>query len=87
MRTAPFANGFFVGDYEGLTSAARGGSCRSSSTANSGNLANRTDVFSASVRASASAKSSRRVARASATRRLARFVKSAGAIRGPVRSP
>ena len=86
MRTAPFANGFFVGDYEGLTSAG-GRFLPVFVTANSGNLANRTDVFSASVRASASAKSSRRVARASATRRLARFVKSAGAIRGPVRSP
>ncbi len=86
MRTAPFANGFFVGDYEGLTSAG-GRFLPVFVTANSGNLANRTDVFSASVRASASAKSSRRVARVSATRRLARLVKAAGAIRGPVRSP
>ena len=52
MRTAPDANGFFVGDYEGLTSAG-GRFLPVFVTANSGNLANRTDVFSTSVRASA----------------------------------
>jgi hypothetical protein len=86
MRTAPFARGFFVGDYVGLTS----GDERFLPVfvaANTGNLANRTDVFAASVRASgAKASSSRRVARASARHRLARLVKSAGAIQGPVRS-
>ena len=85
MRTAPDARGFFVGDYEGLTSTG-GRFLPVFVTANSGNLANRTDVFSTSVRASASAKSSRRLARATATRRLARLVKAAGAISGPVRS-
>jgi hypothetical protein len=44
MRTAPFANGFFVGDYEGLTSAG-GRFLPVFVAANSGNLANRTDVF------------------------------------------
>ena len=86
MRTAPDARGFFVGDYEGLTSAG-GRFLPVFVTANSGNLANRTDVFSTAVRASAGAKSTRRLARASATtRRLARLVKSAGAIQGAVRS-
>ena len=44
MKTAPFAGGFFVGDYEGLATIG--------STfvplfvqANTGNTANRTDVF------------------------------------------
>jgi hypothetical protein len=48
MKTAPFAEGFFVGDYEGL------GTMGTTFdpffvAANSGNLANRTDVFAASV--------------------------------------
>ena len=89
MRTAPDARGFFVGDYEGLTSAG-GQFLPVFVTANSGNLANRTDVFSTAVRATAGAKSSRaraakRPGRASSTR-LVRLVKSAGAIRGAVRS-
>ncbi len=83
MRTAPDARGFFVGDYEGLTSAG-GRFLPVFVTANSGNLANRTDVFSTAVRATAGAKSTR-VARVSATRRLARLVKAAGAIQGPMR--
>ena len=62
MRTAPDARGFFVGDYEGLTSAG-GRFLPVFVTANSGNLANRTDVFSTAVRATAGAKSTRRVAR------------------------
>ena len=66
MRTAPDARGFFVGDYEGLTSAG-GRFLPVFVTANSGNLANRTDVFSTSVRATAGAKSTRRW-RASAPR-------------------
>ena len=48
MLTAPFAVGFFVGDYEGLDA--------SGTTfhpffvaANSGNTANRTDVFATTV--------------------------------------
>lgn len=45
MRTAPDAGGYFVGDYEGLTSAG-GRFLPVFVTANSGNLANRTDVFS-----------------------------------------
>ena len=52
MRTAPDARGFFVGDYEGLTSAG-GRFLPVFVTANSGNLANRTDVFSTAVRATA----------------------------------
>jgi hypothetical protein len=90
MRTAPFANGFFVGDYEGLTSAG-GRFLPVFVTANDGNLANRTDVFSTAVRAEgghgkpARARAARRLARVTSSR-LARLVKSAGAIRGAVRS-
>ena len=48
MRTAPFASGFFVGDYEGL------GHTRTDVLpffvlANSGNLRNRTDVFATPI--------------------------------------
>jgi hypothetical protein len=48
MRSAPFANGFFTGDYEGLESA---GSTFLPlvSLANTGNAANPTDTFSARV--------------------------------------
>jgi hypothetical protein len=89
MRTAPFANGFFVGDYEGLTTAGER-FLPVFVTANDGNLANRTDVFSTAVRASAGSKASRaraarRAGRVSSTR-LARLVKSVGAIQGAVRS-
>ena len=90
MRTAPFANGFFVGDYEGLTSAG-GRFLPVFVTANDGNLANRTDVFSTAVRAERGhgkpprARAARRLARVTSSR-LARLVKSAGAIRGAVRS-
>jgi hypothetical protein len=86
MRTAPDANGFFVGDYEGLTNT--GNFLPVFVTANSGNLANRTDVFSSSFRANATAaRSAKRkaTARASKRRSLARLVKRAGAIQGPVR--
>ena len=48
MRTAPDALGFFVGDYEGLTSVPRA-FVPVFVTANNGNIANPTDVFSASV--------------------------------------
>jgi Neuraminidase (sialidase) len=43
MRTAPVARGFFVGDYEGLTSELMPFFVQ----ANSGNTSNRTDVFAA----------------------------------------
>jgi hypothetical protein len=43
MLTAPFARGFFVGDYEGLSPDLMPFFVQ----ANSGNLANRTDVFAA----------------------------------------
>jgi hypothetical protein len=49
MRTAPFAEGFFVGDYEGLTSMQRR-FVPGFVAANSGNADNRTDLFSATVR-------------------------------------
>jgi hypothetical protein len=49
MRTAPFANGFFVGDYEGLTSIGRQ-FVPGFVTANSGNPDNPTDLFSTTVR-------------------------------------
>jgi hypothetical protein len=86
MRTAPDAGGFFVGDYEGLANT--GNFLPVFVAANSGNLANRTDVFSSSFSASASsARSAKRrvVARVSNRRALARMVKRAGAIQGPVR--
>ena len=51
MRTAPDALGFFVGDYEGLTSVGRA-FAPTFVLANDGNLANRTDVFSTTVRPS-----------------------------------
>jgi hypothetical protein len=55
-------------------------------TANDGNLTNRTDVFSTSVQpGSTTAKARARIARATARGRLARLVKEAGAIQGPVR--
>lgn len=44
MRTAPFARGFFVGDYEGLTTVGTDFKPFFVQT-NSGNAANRTDVF------------------------------------------
>jgi hypothetical protein len=45
MLTAPFARGFFVGDYEGLATV--GATFRPLFVqANSGNTANRSDVFS-----------------------------------------
>ena len=43
MRTAPDARGFFVGDYEGLSSTL----VPFFAQANSGNTANRTDIFAA----------------------------------------
>jgi BNR repeat-like domain len=51
MRTAPDAGGFFVGDYEGLTSANRI-FYPFFVQANTGNLANRTDGFSTTYRPS-----------------------------------
>jgi hypothetical protein len=51
MRTAPVAEGFFVGDYEGLTSMRRR-FVPGFVTANDGNAANRTDLFSTTVRPS-----------------------------------
>jgi hypothetical protein len=87
MRTAPDANGFFVGDYEGLTNTGNP-FLPVFVTANNGNLANRTDVFSSSFSASAgSARTAKRkvVARVANRRSLARLVKRAGAIQGPVR--
>jgi hypothetical protein len=49
MRTAPVARGFFVGDYEGLTSANQV-FYPVFVQANTGNSANRTDVFSTTFR-------------------------------------
>jgi hypothetical protein len=86
MRTAPDAGGFFVGDYEGLTNT--GNFLPVFVTAHSGNTANRTDVFSSAFSSSASSAGSakrRVVARVSNRQSLARLVKRAGAIQGPVR--
>jgi hypothetical protein len=87
MRTAPDANGFFVGDYEGLTNTGNN-FLPVFVTANNGNLANRTDVFSSSFQANAGVARSAKhkvVARVSNRQSLARLVKQAGAIQGPVR--
>jgi hypothetical protein len=87
MRTAPDARGFFVGDYEGLTNTGKT-FLPVFVTANNGNLANRTDVFSSSFSSSASGARSaghRVVARTANRRSLARIVKRAGAIQGPMR--
>ena len=51
MRSAPDAGGFFVGDYEGLTSA-RGQFNAFFIAANSGNAANPTDAFATALRPS-----------------------------------
>ena len=84
MRTAPDAGGFFVGDYEGLATA-DDRFLPVFALANDGNLANRTDVFSTSVRPSP-AGGRGNLARASVNRQLARIVRNGGgAIRGPVR--
>ena len=86
MRTAPDANGFFVGDYEGLATQSAARFAPVFVTANSGNLANRTDVFSTLVQPSfGSAQAAGRTARASARGRLARLVKQGGGVQGPVR--
>jgi hypothetical protein len=47
MRTAPFARGFFVGDYEGLGRLDNNSVLPFFVQANSGNTLNRTDVFAA----------------------------------------
>jgi hypothetical protein len=87
MRIAPDANGYFVGDYEGLATAGRRFLPVFVTTPN-GNLANRTDVFSTQVLPSfGSAQVAARTARvgSGARRRLARLVKRGGGVRGPVR--
>jgi hypothetical protein len=76
-----------VGDYEGLTNTGNS-FLPVFVTANNGNLANRTDVFSSSFSSSATSAGSakhRVVARVSNRQSLARLVKRAGAIQGPVR--
>jgi hypothetical protein len=88
MRTAPDATGFFVGDYEGLTSIGRT-FAPVFVAANSGNLNNRTDVFSTLAKpsfggspfASASLANTRKVARA---RKLVDQVEN---LQGAVRLP
>jgi len=88
MRTAPDALGFFVGDYEGLTSVGRE-FAPVFVAANSGNVGNRTDVFSTLVQpsfggspfASASLANARKVA---SVRKLADRVES---LEGAVRLP
>jgi hypothetical protein len=83
MRTAPDALGFFVGDYEGLTSAS-GRFLPVFVAANSGNLANRTDVFSTSVATRSVRATARTARRVQARQQLARLVKMGGGIEGPV---
>jgi hypothetical protein len=48
METAPDANGYFVGDYEGLARA-RNSFVAFFAMANDGNLANRTDIFESTL--------------------------------------
>lgn len=87
MRTAPDANGYFVGDYEGLATAGRRFLPVFVTTPN-GNLANRTDVFSTQILPSfGSAQVAARTALvgSGARRRLARLVKRGGGVQGPVR--
>ena len=87
MRTAPDANGFFVGDYEGLAATPRV-FAPVFVTANNGNTSNPTDAFSTSFRPSFDPFGA--VARAAAWSNtnapLARLVRQAGAINGPVRA-
>jgi hypothetical protein len=84
MRTAPDARGFFVGDYVGLN-AIRRPFTTVFAAANSGNLANRTDVFSTEFEPAARGANAARVkARATADVPLARLVRRADAINGPV---
>jgi hypothetical protein len=70
MRTAPDARGFFVGDYEGLTSANQV-FYPVFVQANNGNLANRTDVFSTTFRPSFGASFTPEVLAAGAQRQAA----------------
>jgi hypothetical protein len=85
MRTAPFAEGLFVGDYEGLAAHRRRFSAVFA-TANNGDITNRTDVFSRLVEPGlAPSRAVSRSARASARSRLARLVRQEGAIRGAVK--
>jgi hypothetical protein len=81
MRTAPDALGFFVGDYEGLAATPRV-FAPVFVAANSGNLNNRTDVFSTTFRPSFDAGAG--IARATARAPLVRLVRQAGAIDGAV---
>jgi hypothetical protein len=85
MRTAPDAGGFFLGDYEGLTATSRVFTSVFAA-ANNGNLANRTDIFSTAFRPSfdAAADAARATARSSARAPIARLVRQADAINGPV---
>ena len=91
MRTAPDAGGFFVGDYEGLATAGRLFH-NVFVTARDGNLNNRTDVFSTSLRATFARVQASRRARVVAARagsrysqkRLIKLAKAAGGIQGPV---
>jgi hypothetical protein len=85
MRTAPDAGGFFVGDYEGLTATPRVFTSVFGA-ANTGNVANRTDIFSTAFRASsnAGAAAARVSARSSARAPIARLVRQADSINGPV---
>lgn len=85
MRTAPDAGGFFVGDYEGLTATPRV-FAPVFVAANSGNLVNRTDVFSTTFRPSFDPFGEAAKARSSAKLPLARLVRQAGAINGPISS-
>ena len=86
MRTAPDANGFFVGDYTGLTATPRVFTSVFA-TANSGNLNNRTDVFSTAFRPAPNAvgAAARVRGRSSARVPLARLIRQADAINGPIR--
>jgi hypothetical protein len=86
MRTAPDANGFFVGDYEGLTSIGR----RFAPVfvaANSGNTSNRTDVFSTLVQPSFGGSPFAAASRAPKPARVRKLAARADRIEGAVRLP
>ena len=87
MRTAPDANGFFVGDYEGLTATPRSFTSVFGA-ANTNDLNNRTDIFATSFRSMFDPFGD--VARAAAARNanrlpITRFVRQADAINGAIR--
>jgi hypothetical protein len=86
MRTAPDAGGFFVGDYEGLTSIGRRFSPLFAA-ANSGNTANRTDVFSTTVQPSFSGSALATAANVRTPPQVRKLASRVDRLPGAVRTP